>query len=285
MPDILTRLQKSLKENTLNKTKTPLHCLSVYQCYKPQMLHRVPFNQPTLLMVAKGHKEVEVNSLKMTVRSGGLLLIPSDTTVWLGQYPDNEDRQYLGLAFRFDFEALKHFRLIYGSSLEQWDISAQWQSKTPDSILASLEQWVNWEKYLSADSQLIHHRQVELLLLLAQEGLVGNILLGEHPSWKQRVSQLLAINPAQSWQIGHVCSRLAVSESSLRRKLQAEDCSFRELLEDVRLTSGLSMLLETPHPIGQIAMSVGYQSQSRFGERFKQRFGMTPTELRRTLDA
>ncbi|MFV2058954.1 MAG: helix-turn-helix transcriptional regulator, partial [Thiohalomonadales bacterium] len=81
------------------------------------------------------------------------------------------------------------------------------------------------------------------------------------------------------------CSRLGVSESSLRRKLQSEQTGFRELLEEARLSHGLYLLLETVHPIGQVADAVGYQSQSRFGERFKRRFGMTPTELRRTLVA
>jgi len=284
MSDILSQLKTSIADHFLDNKKSRLSCLSIYKCHRPQQLHHIPFSQPTLLVVVTGQKQVVLGDTRMSVSKGELVLIPPDSSVWLGQYPDTEGRQYLGLAFRFNLEALKHFRLIYGASLDQWDISAQWQRKAPDSILASLEQWVSWHKYYSVNEQLIQHRQVELLLLLAQAGLIGNILLGEHPSWKQRVSQLLAIDPARPWQIGEVCSRLAVSESSLRRKLQQEESSFRELLEEVRLASGLSMILETQHSIGQVAIAVGYQSQSRFGERFKRRFGMTPTDLRRTLD-
>ncbi len=286
MSSILPHFQKNLIEYFHHKQESSaLHCLSVFQCYKPQQLHHVPFHQPTLLIVADGQKKAEIRGTKRTINKGELLIIPPDTTLWLGQYPDQHENRYLGLAFRFEQQALKHFRMLYGSSFDTWDISAQWQRKAPDSIITSLIQWLSWDKAYPIDSQLIQLKQVELLLLLAKEGLVGNILLGEHPSWKQRVSQLLFIDPSRPWQISEVCTRLAVSESSLRRRLQNEHCSFRELLEEARLATGLSMILETRQPIGKIAMSVGYLSQSRFGERFKKRFGMTPSELRSTLDA
>ena len=211
------------------------------------------------------------------------MILPPDTTIGIGNYP-NQKSEYLGLAIRFDQKALKHFRMIYGSHLDQWDISAQWHKKSPQTILSLLSQMIAWEKSYSSDIQLILHRQVELLLLLAQEGLIGNILLNEHPSWKIRVSQLLLMNPTQSWKLKDVCTHLGISESSLRRKLHKEKSSFRELLEETRLSVGLSLLLETTQAIGQVADAVGYQSQSRFGERFKIRFGLTPSDLRRTLD-
>jgi len=282
MSEILSKLRDSLQKYQRKEDATTLNCLSIYYSYKPQSLHHVPFNQPTLLLVVNGRKEVKLNSTDLCINEGELLLLPPNTTIWIGNYPSQQER-YLGLAFRFDEEALKHFRLIYGSSLESWDISAKWHKKSPSSILSLLDQWLNWDILYATDIQLSHHRQVELLLLLAQEGLAGNILLGEHPSWKQRVSQLLMMEPARSWQLKDVCLQLGTSDSSLRRKLQAEKSSFRDLLEEVRLSLGLSLLLETIQPVGQVADAVGYQSQSRFGERFKQRFGMTPSEIRRTL--
>jgi len=284
MSEILSQLSKKLLD-TCFENSLHLSCLSIFRCYKPQKLRHVSFNQPTLLMVVRGHKQVKINDKNLIIEKGELLLLPPGTTIWIGNFPDRQEEIYLGLGFRFDEEALKHFRLIYGSSLEKWDISPQWHTKVPDSISTALMQVVDLGHRGSTDHQLVQHRQVELLLLLAQEGLIGNILLGEHPSWKQRVSQLLIIEPARAWQLKEVCTRLGVSESSLRRKLQFEETGFRELLEEARLTQGLSLLLESKQSIGQISDAVGYQSQSRFGERFKRHFGMTPTELRRTLVA
>lgn len=279
---ILSQFNDTLMEHFHLQEESSLDCLSIYRCYLPQQLRSIPFHQPTLLMVASGQKKVQINTANLTVDKGDLLVVPADTTVWVEQYGRAKAEPYLGLAFRFDFEALKHFRQIYGASLDQWDITNQWKGKVTDQILTLLSQWVIWGSQYPADPQLSLHRQVELLLLLAKEGLIGNILVGEHPSWKYRVSQLLSIDPSHAWLIVDVCSRLGVSESSLRRKLQDEKCTFRELLEEVRLTSSLSMILETTRSIGQIADAVGYQSQSRYGERFKKRFGMTPTELRQS---
>ena len=281
--ELLIQLRKDLFNHTPKDGGefTP-NCLSIYRCHKVQQLNTVPFYQPTLLMVVDGHKEVMIGDLNFSVQPGELLLIPADTTLWMGNCPDKKDRTYLGLAFRFDQEALNHFRLVYGSDQQSWDLSANWHVKAPDSILTALRQWLSWNDSLSISRQFIQHRQVELLLLLTQAGMGGNILLGHHPSWRQRVSQLLIINPAREWLLQDICLELRVSETSLRRRLKEEQTGFREILEDVRLATGLSLLLETNWPIGRVADAVGYQSQSRFGERFKRRFGMTPSELRFT---
>ena len=283
MSEILAELRSRLLDYSKKETTPKHHYISIYNAYKPQEIHHVPFNQPTLLLVASGHKEVRINNTDLSIKQGELLILPPDTTIWIGNYPDQKS-EYVGLAIRFDQKALKHFRLIYGSYLDQWDVSVKWHKKSPETILSLLSQMIAWEKSYPSDIQLILHRQVELLLLLAQEGLIGNILLNEHPSWKLRVSQLLLMNPARSWQLKDVCLHLGISESSLRRKLLKEKSSFRELLEETRLSVGLSLLLETTQAIGQVADAVGYQSQSRFGERFKIRFGLTPSDLRRTLD-
>ncbi len=285
MSDSLSQLNKNLLHYSPDKEGMYASCLSVFRCYKPQKLRHVSFFQPTLLMVVNGQKQVKINDKSLVIDQGDLLLLPPGTTLWIGNFPDRQQAVYLGLSFRFDQQALKHFRLIYGSSLEGWDISPRWNVKSPTSIVAALTQVTDTNSRHATNDQLAQHRQVELLLLLAQEGIAGNILLGEHPSWKQRVFQLLIIEPARPWQLKEACLRLGVSESSLRRKLQFEETGFRELLEEARLSQGLSLLLESTQSIGQIADAVGYQSQSRFGERFKRHFGMTPTELRRTLVA
>jgi AraC-like DNA-binding protein len=51
---------------------------------------------------------------------------------------------------------------------------------------------------------------------------------------------------------------------------------------DKKLGLGLHLLQTTLHSIVLIAEKCGYQSQSRFTDRFKGRFGLTPSELRKT---
>lgn len=82
--------------------------------------------------------------------------------------------------------------------------------------------------------------------------------------------------------IAHICNQLAMSESTLRRKLNSEGTSVQEIKDQARLGRGLHLLQTTRDSIGLIAEKCGYQSQSRFTGRFKGRFGLTPSELRNT---
>lgn len=282
-PDLLSQLRHALPIDRGAHGRAPRPAdFGIQNCTRPQELQAVPFHQPALLLVMAGRKEIVMSTHTVVARAGELLLIPPDSTVWLGKYPDGPANDYQGLGVRFTPPALSHFRQIYGAQLDAWDIAPRWQARAPDSVVATLLQWLEWRRQYPQDRQLEQHRQVELLLLLARQGLAGNILLGEHPNWRQRVLQLVSMDPARNWQMRHVCAKLAVSESSLRRHLRDENSSFREILEEMRLAAGLTLLQETFWSIGRVAEAVGYQSQSRFGERFKTRFGVTPSELRRT---
>ncbi len=44
----------------------------------------------------------------------------------------------------------------------------------------------------------------------------------------------------------------------------------------------MGLVMESDKPISQISLACGYLSQSRFAERFKLRFSVTPIELRNT---
>jgi len=89
------------------------------------------------------------------------------------------------------------------------------------------------------------------------------------------------MDPSKDWRCAEVCKKIGMSETVLRRKLLVEETGFRELLEEMRLMTSLRLVQETKWTILRVADAVGYKSQSRFTERFKLRFGMTPTELRR----
>jgi AraC-like DNA-binding protein len=80
----------------------------------------------------------------------------------------------------------------------------------------------------------------------------------------------------------YICQQLAMSESTLRRKLKSEGTTIQDIKDQVKLGLGLHLLQTTLDPIGIIAQKSGYYSQSKFTERFKRRFGLTPSELRKT---
>lgn len=283
MNESLSLLQNDLLSVVHNRCNEPQpYGLSVFSCNKPQKLHNISICAPTLLMVIHGRKEAQVVEQSLSIEPGEIMLLPSRVKLKMGSFPDQQDDLYLGLLMKFSQEALQHFRQMYGDTIDVRDSQERWHAKASEPLITALRQWISMRASLVSNPKLMQHRQVELLLLLAESGLVGNLLLNEQTTWQQKVSQLIASDPSRAWQLEEICNHFSKSESSIRRKLQAEKTSFRELLEEIRLGTGLSLLLETHLPIGSIADAAGYQSQSRFGERFKLRFGMTPSELRAT---
>ncbi|GAB4199439.1 MAG: helix-turn-helix transcriptional regulator [Wenzhouxiangellaceae bacterium] len=283
MNKLLTQIRDELHNYSAHEPENGTGTgLEIHRCNRTQALAAIPIHEPCVRLVVTGQKEVMLDQRSISVKPGEVVVLPAGTNYQVRQVPDSACQRYHGLTISFSQKVLKHFRLVYGSHFNELRTPALWHSEAPDGLLAEVLSWLQWGRMYAADESINQHRQVAILLLLAKSGLAGNILMNQNASWKQRVTNLLTLDPARSWQVQDVCTRLGISPSSLRRHLQCEKTSFREILEEVRLATGLALLQQTYLQIGNIAEAVGYQSQSRFGERFKRRFGLTPSELRRT---
>lgn len=283
---LIDNLLESLTKRDPELDHDLMQCgLGIQSCYKPQTIAKVVFNKPALLLVVSGSKEILLPNKRYVAKAGEFLMVPADTEFWIGKYPDDTTGIYQGLGFRFDIETIQEFQKSFGQGIESWGLAPHWQSPASEAVLEWVVQWLEWSRKYPVSVQIQRHRLVELMLLLAQAGLAGNILVSRSPSWRQRISQMLSVDPARAWRCQEICKALGVSESAMRRRLQVEETNFRELLEEARLMSGLTMVQETRMTICQVADAVGYQSQSRFTDRFKERFGVTPTALRRSGQA
>lgn len=283
MDDAIAQLEQCLSDHLSRKTaRPPLGGIGLFHCISPQALRQMPILQPTLILVVRGQKRVQIAGREFKADAGELIITPAEVVVEVGNRPTGYPAEYLSLAVGFLPEAMAQFRRDYGAELNCWEDAPRWQGPAPEELLSAMHQWVQWCRRHPADPLVIRHRQVEFLLTLARAGLAGNLLLSRNEDTHQRVVALLSLDPGRDWTIGDICKRLGTSESSLRRRLRDANTGFRETLENVRLVAGLCLLQETFWPIGQVAAAVGYQSQSRFSDRFKTRFGVTPSELRQT---
>ena len=280
---LLDELYRGLRSREEDLARDLMQCgLGVQSCFKAQTISKVTFSKPAMLLVVRGSKEIQVPNKRFVAKAGEMLIVPPNVDFWLGKYPDADSGIYQGMGFRFDIETVEEFRRAYGKGSDSWNLAANWRAPASEATLEWIQHWLDWSQKYPVSLQVQRHRLVELLLLLAQAGLAGNILLGRGPSWRQRVSQLVGVDPARNWRYDDICRTLGVSESAMRRNLRLEGTGFRELLEETRLMSGLTLVQETGMTICQISDAVGYQSQSRFTDRFKERFGVTPSSLRRT---
>ncbi|MGS9235566.1 helix-turn-helix domain-containing protein, partial [Salmonella enterica subsp. enterica serovar Infantis] len=81
--------------------------------------------------------------------------------------------------------------------------------------------------------------------------------------------QLLLLSPSKLWTAQEIARRLAMGTSTLRRRLQRESQSYRQSVEEVRMSCALSQLHSTTQPIGEKALRCGYLSGSRVTARFR----------------
>ncbi len=283
MDKILTELRSQVLQHVDdNPERAPLGGMGIFHCITEQKLREIPIYAPSVVLVLAGNKHILVNEKEQVVPAGELLLLPSNFSLWMDNQPDQQQAVFLSLAMGFSVQALETFRKLYAAESNSWNNNIVWHSHIPENIALAFTQWFHWCRQHPIDDTIALHRQVEILLLLTKAGLAANLLHAKHPQWKARIAQIINMNLPHAWKIQEICDRLNVSESTLRRHLQDESTSFREILEENRLVAGLSLLQETCWTISRVAQTVGYQSQSRFSERFKQRFGMTPSALKKT---
>lgn len=130
-----------------------------------------------------------------------------------------------------------------------------------------------------ASSQALRkHRALEVLLLLAESGMVfappGEL------GWAERVRRLIGPSPQADWTLGRIAAAFAISASTLQRRLAQEGETVRQCLRDVRLETGLVLLQSSALQVSEIAGRCGYASHSRFSAAFRARFGFPPSQLR-----
>lgn len=73
---------------------------------------------------------------------------------------------------------------------------------------------------------------------------------------------------------------LGIHERKMRRTLQDEGISFRELLGDARRSLSAQCLKDTALPIGDIAVILGYSSTDAFDHAFRRWYGISPKSWR-----
>ncbi|NOY73764.1 MAG: helix-turn-helix transcriptional regulator, partial [Gammaproteobacteria bacterium] len=152
--------------------------------------------------------------------------------------------------------------------------------KATPVIKKCLQQFV--ESIAWAPKSIWPLRKKEILMLLYHIGYKEVISMMGKPKISHQLHDLFHDQNFHGITIEYICKRLAMSESTLRRKLKSEGTSVLEVKDRARLGLGLHLLQTTRDPIGLIAEKCGYHSPSRFTKRFKGHFGLTPTELRKT---
>ena len=129
-------------------------------------------------------------------------------------------------------------------------------------------------------------QQFHLLALyqqLAELGVLHVLFSPMFTSFQNKLSAYFAKDPAEAYQLETVCDDFSMSRATLIRRLQRDGTNFRTVLSNVRMSHALGLMQEKKQSQLDLALQCGYQSESRFSQRFHQQFGMTPKQYMKTV--
>ncbi|HCS0032305.1 TPA: helix-turn-helix transcriptional regulator, partial [Escherichia coli] len=81
---------------------------------------------------------------------------------------------------------------------------------------------------------------------------------------------------SKRWRLERVAEIFNVSEISIRKRLNAEQTTFYQILLERRMNKAIQLLFDNELQVDMIAKKVGFSSVSYFIKTFKKHFGVTP---------
>jgi len=274
MIELLTTIKKTLRTLEVNqglsgeKKELPF---SVYTSIKEQQLLNVPIVKPLLIVVLSGNKALGKDH-ELTCHAGEFIFLSNSPAINMRNIP--KGKEYFALLIEFEYEDINGLQITSANEKDHLI------GETTETLEKSLLQFV--ENSLWAPKEILSLRKREIILLLCHLGHRNILSLLGTPKITYQLHDLFLEHGFHDITTERICKQLAVSESTLRRKLKLEGTSVVAIKDQARLGLSLHLLQTTTNSIGFIASECGYQSQSRFTERFKRRFGLTPSELRKT---
>lgn len=244
---------------------------SVYRSIKEQHMLNVPVIKPLLIVVLSGSKELGFEG-ELLCPPGSFVFLSNKPTIAMRNIPSNSEYFALLIEFEYsDFECIEH---------RSSETNTYFQGVLEPTLECTLKQFIEWSEL--APPQLWHIRRKEILQVMRSLGFEQVRSIMKPPTLSHKIYTIIASDLTNDLDAGVISSMLAMSESTLRRKLSAEGDRFQDIKDRAKLGYGLHLVQTSTNSIGRIAALCGYSSQSRFTDKFKRLFNVTPTELRKT---
>lgn len=264
----MNSLITSAKQLLQQKDSLPF---AVYSSVREQHIFNVPIVKPLLICVLKGSKTIG-SQQPISCDAGQFIFLSGSPDVDMRNIPGNEE--YCALLIEFEFSDFACFPVSKKKS------GAFLQGTLDSALQKTLLQFVEWSAF--APAAMWSLRRQEILQLIDYSGYPQIREIAEPAGLSHKLHSLISRDINKNWQAADFASAFAMSESTLRRKLMAEATTVQAIKDKARLAYGLHLVQSSTVPVSQIAAQCGYQSQSRFTDKFRQFFGITPSSLRKT---
>lgn len=249
--------------------------LTYYKGQKEQPLRNVPVLSPSIFWIKKGHKYLKWQDRWLRFSNNNWLLTPAHHRLTFVNSPEQHEFQSIQMSFLLPPDP-------------QWlALNEQNQNFYPEWNFDETAEYF-WNTLIAMPEFLPEETQQHLIQgfyqYLAQKGMLHCLFPQQNKSWKEKISEHLFIDPSYPHTIETVCQQFGMSKATLTRRLSHEETSFREVLTAVRMNHALGLLQDSPDCNQlELAMLCGYQSETRFSQRFQQQFGLSPRQYIRTL--
>ncbi len=261
---------------------TSAHILSTTVHHR---IRTVTLRDDMLGYILSGSKQLLRPDEDMQFRTGEFFLIARNTQWDMVNetHPQGQHGQYLAHAFLLSPDTIE----LFHTRFPQFDVLHGVQScgrvASDAAFKTVFDRVFSSVRNAEVSHELNQHRLLELLLMLAERGIV--FARPSALSWSDRVRRVVAQRPHALWTIDELASHFHTSASTLRRRLDSEGATFRDCIREIRLETGLLLLETTMLPISDIAYRSGYASHSRFSAAFRERFGFAPSHLRPVMQS
>lgn len=250
--------------------------ISTFQAKHSQKLRNVTMHSPSLIQILSGNKELFWKENSITLSNSTLLLCHAGSSLSFENRPDKGPF----LSRMFSFHCLPEEKIIQlNDGVNIGDQPIVSNSKSLEGTLNALA-----TLDLSAMSESTQKYWVmPLFQQLAEKGCLHHLFPQKHISFRCKLSHYLSLTPGDAHPLESVAEKFAMSRATLIRKLKKEDTQYRELLAEVRLNHALNLMQDRQWSVIQLAQMCGYQSEERFSQRFRKRYGLSPSDYMRTI--
>lgn len=234
-----------------------------------------------LIVVIEGVKEVAAGGERLTHVAGEAFVLPAGARVDVVNEPDPASGVYRALCVCFPrelvIEAARRWPRFVGRGGAS---GVRPVTVTADLCSAILHAAEALSAAIPASGRLTDHRILEILLLLAEQGVLPLTPKYVDGSVAEAVRLLVRHRLHLDWTAAGVAKALDMSEATLRRRLRAEATTFQDLLRDERMAAAYLVLNERDADVAEALAATGYRSRSHFARHFQARFGATPAAVR-----
>lgn len=253
--------------------------VTIFRAEQQQKLRNVRIHSPSIIQIITGSKRLFWKDSALDLSQSELLLCEASASLSFENLP--QKGRFLSRVYSFH----------YTPSDAMLELSRNNEGGELSPLLASDKAMQDTLNALFSFDQHSMSKETQsywvqgLYQQLAERGVLHHLFANSNAAFSQKVSRYLAYSPGEEHPLEAVAERFAMSRATLIRRLKQEGTQYREVLAEVRLNHALYLMQNGHTNVALLSQLCGYQSEGRFSQRFKGKFGLTPSEYLKTVVA